>query len=102
LRSRLRRLEGYHSGGRCALCRDEPDTVILFPEDPEPEPCPGCGFLPEVQHLIELVVDLAANHPGLPTAAEVLPPEVDDDWRAQGLHPERLVILEERGRREPA
>ena len=71
LRSRLKRLVSeYGKGGRCPLCRGRPEMVVRFfrqdspdgtpvPEendDDAGEPCPACGWAPEVRKIVEVVV----------------------------------------------
>ena len=71
LRSRLERLErALGAVGRCPTCRDRPDVVyrVLRQDSPDAtarlerggshsgEPCPDCGWAPEVMEIFEVVV----------------------------------------------
>ncbi len=94
LRGRVGRLERLSPPGRCAACRGVPDEWTVLPTQPDPEPCPACGFLPRLRRVAEVVVGFARDHPGAPTAAEALSAE---EFAALGLpagrRPEDIAIL---------
>jgi hypothetical protein len=73
LKARLGRLEQRLIGGKggCRTCRERrrytalitaqqaPDGTVVL-NDPEPEPCPSCGEVPE--HIIVVIEEVVASH----------------------------------------
>jgi len=75
LPSRISRLEGPVGQRRCVYCEKRPDALIvrerarfedvqagreswdLIEDDPAAQPCPACGWTPEVIMIVETIVE---------------------------------------------